>query len=191
MVVAGVVSVGDVAPEGVALGVAVGAPATAPAGAAVATVPCGIRTSVYRVPSAVFWSVTGLLTVSVIVGVPLAREPPTTETFAVVGESETSWNIGFNDGNAPPLKTDSETPLTAITADVGGAVGGAGGVAGALPEPELVPPEPVPPDEAPGPGPDADDDELGPAELNGSLLSKSENEPSWPASAGGRTADTS
>jgi hypothetical protein len=139
---------------------------------AVATVPWGISSTVYRVPSAVFTSVTGLPTVTVSVCEPLAYEPPTTETFAELLLTETSWNIGFAAGNAAPLETDSETPFTAITAEVGGAVGGAGGVfgAGVPPPPEVEPPplDLLPPDELLlGAGPLA---------LNGSLLSKSEND---------------
>src|SRR3954453_15645806 len=58
---------------------------------------------------------------------PLAYEPPTTETFAELLPSETSWNIGLAAGNAAPLETDSEMPFTAMTAEVGGAVGRVGG----------------------------------------------------------------
>jgi hypothetical protein len=62
---------------------------------------------------------------------------------------------------------------------VGGGVGGAGGVFGA---PDLGLPE--------GAGEDGveDDDEPGPFAWKGSLLSKSENDCNWPASAGGVTA---
>src|SRR5712672_999721 len=91
--------------------------------------------------------------------------------------TETSWNSGFAAGKFPPEVTDSLTPFTEITAEVGGAVGGAGGDFGGLPpeDPPDVPP-PLP--------------ELGPLEWNGSLLSKSENDCSWPESAGGCTAFT-
>ena len=141
-----------------------------------ATVPCGCRVKVYRVPSAVFASVTGLFTLSVNVGEPFAYEPPTTATRATDPESDTSWNSGFAAGKFPPEVTDSLTPFTEITADVGGAVGGAGGVFGGFPL--VPPPEDVPPFEP------------GPLEWNGSLLSKSENDCSWPESAGGCTAFT-
>ena len=107
-----------------------------------ATVPCGCRVSVYRVPSAVFASVTGLFTLSVSVGEPFAYEPPTTATRATEAETETSWNSGFAAGKFPPEVTDSLTPFTEMTAEVGGAVGGAGGVFGGL----LVVP---PPDDRP------------------------------------------
>jgi hypothetical protein len=114
---------------------------------------------------------------------PLAYEPPTTESFAELLPRETSWNIGFDAGNAAPLVTDSETPLTAMTAELGAGVGGAGGAFGAG-----VPP----PDEEPPPPLDLwllDDGEAlrletlagvddGPLALNGSLLSKSENDSS-------------
>jgi hypothetical protein len=81
-----------------------------------------------------------LLTVSVIVGVPLAREPPTTETFAVVGESETSWNIGFVDGNA-----SFESKQLGDTYSFGFPMYAVGQCADILSfRPELVPPEPVP-----------------------------------------------
>ena len=140
----------------------------------------------YRVPSAVFTSVTALLTVSSSVGEPLAYEPPTTETRAVVDESDTSWKIGFAAGNAEPLVTDSLTPFTAMTAELGGGAGGAGGAFGALPEP--LPDDDPPEDGAVGAAPDP---EAGPPAWNGSLLSKSENDCSCPASAGGVTEATS
>jgi hypothetical protein len=126
---------------------------------------------VYRVPSAVFTSVTALLTLSTSVDEPLAYEPPTTETVAVVADSDMSWNIGLAAGNAEPLDTDSLTPFTAMTAEAGGGAGGAGGVFGALPEP----PPPQPDDDPP----EDDEDEppeVGPPEWNGSLLSKSEKD---------------
>ena len=122
-------------------------------------------------PSAVFTSVTGTFTFSVTAAEPSAYEPPAIATFAVVCVSETSVNVGFDDGKFPPVVTDSLVPFTEMTADAGGAVGGAGGTAGGFVFVE-------PPD---------DDDEpldffvplpgaLGPPELNGSLLSKSEND---------------
>jgi hypothetical protein len=52
------------------------------------------------VPSAVFWSVTGLFTFNVTVGEPDEYEPPTMETFAVVAVSETRWKSGVADGSA-------------------------------------------------------------------------------------------
>jgi hypothetical protein len=96
--------------------------------------------------------------------------------------SDTSWNIGFAVGKLEPVLTDSSTPFTEMTAEVGGATGGAGGVFGGL----LVVPPDDPPDDPPDEGFDGvDDDVPGPRELNGSLLSKSENDCSWPASAVG------
>jgi hypothetical protein len=151
-------------------------------------VPCGRRVSVNRVPSAVFSSVTGVFTFSVSVDAPFAYDPPATETFAVDVVSEMSWNIGFADGKFDPVVTDSLVPFTEMTAAVGGAVGGAGGVFGGLlvlePPPwddeELLDDDVVAVDPAPGP----------PA-LNGSLLSKSENDSSWPVPAGACTASMS
>src|SRR6266702_3919697 len=113
-------------------------------------------------------SVTGTLTFKVSVAAPLAYEPPATATFAVVAVKATSWNTGLAAGKFPPVETDSLVPFTEITAEVGagtGGVGGAGGVFGGL---LVVPPEP--PDFVP---PVA---EVGPPALNGSLLSKSEND---------------
>ena len=72
-----------------------------------------------------------------------------------------------------------------MTADVGGATGGAGGVFGGF---GVVPPDDDPPDEEP---PDDEPEAVGPPEWNGSLLSKSENDCSWPVLAGGCTALTS
>ena len=135
----------------------------------------------YRVPSAVFTSVTGLFTVSASVCDPLAYEPPTTEIVAVFAFSETSWNrpfevaFGLETGKIPPALTSSERPLTEITAELGGGAGGAGGTtggdAGFEPDepPGLLPPELVLPLEA---GVDA----APPA--NGSLHSKRENDSS-------------
>jgi hypothetical protein len=139
------------------------------------------------VPSAVFTSVTGRFTFSVRVCAPLEYEPPATATFAVVFVSETSWNTGFAEGKFEPALTDSLVPFTVITAAVGGGVGGAGGVFGGLAGFEPVPP---------------DDEELpdvvfagfvalGPPALNGSLLSKSENDWSCPVPAEAGTASTS
>ena len=142
--------------------------APADAGGALATVPCGSSVSVYRVPSAVFTSVTGVFTFSVTVCAPLAYEPPATATFAVEPVSATSWNAGLAAGKFEPVATDSLVPFTEITAALGGGVGGAGGVFGGLlvTGGDLLPVEDfVPVDVAPGP----------PA-LNGSLLSKSEND---------------
>jgi hypothetical protein len=140
------------------------------AGGAGGAVPCGSRVSVYRVPSAVFTSVTGVFTFSVTVAAPLAYEPPATATFAVEPVSATSWNAGLAAGKFEPVETDSLVPFTEITAAVGGGVGadgGAGGVfggllvlGGLLPVEDLVPV----------------DVEPGPPALNGSLLSKSEND---------------
>ena len=145
-----------------------------------------------------FTSVTGLFAVSLSVCEPLAYEPPTTETVAVFEVSETRSNTPFEVafglvvGKIAPVVTDSETPFTAMTAVVGGGVGGAGGVAGGddVPEPEDPDPdEPVPLPELPPD--DEDEDEDGPPPANGSLLSKCENDSSWPGSAGGLTAASS
>jgi hypothetical protein len=87
-----------------------------------------------------------------------------------------------------PLATDSDVPFTEITALVGGGAGGAGGIFGAEPPPDDVPPE-VPPEED-----DGDEDAPpapGPLAWKGSLLSKSENDWSWPLPAGAWTAETS
>jgi hypothetical protein len=82
-----------------------------------------------------------------------------------------------------PLTTDSDEPFTEITALVGGGAGGAGGIFGALPPPDDVPPEGDGDEDAP-PAP-------GPLVWKGSLLSKSENDWSWPVPAGACTAETS
>jgi hypothetical protein len=74
-----------------------------------------------------------------------------------------------------------------MTAEVGGAVGGAGGVFGGLLVLEPLPLEEDEPDEDFVPVAEA----LGPPALNGSLLSKSENDCSCPVSAGAWTASTS
>jgi hypothetical protein len=124
----------------------------------------------------VFTSVTGFPTFSVKVGAPLAYEPPATETRAVVVVSDTSWNTGLAAGKAAPVVTLSLAPFTEITAEVGGGSGGAGGVFGGF----VVVPDPLEPEDAEvGAGPDA---------WNGSLLSKSENDCSCPAEAGGCAA---
>ena len=109
-----------------------------------------------------------MFTFSVSVAAPLAYEPPTTETFAVVAVSESSWKTGLAAGKLEPLATDSDVPFTEITALVGGGAGGAGGSFGFEPVPDDVPS-------------DGDDGPLaaplpGPAEWKGSLLSKSEND---------------
>ena len=154
--------------------------------AAGAAVPCGSRSSVYRVPSAVFISVSGVFTERVTVCWPVAYEPPAIETFALFAVSETSWKIGFAAGKSEPAFTDSSVPLTEMTTLVGGGDGGAGGVEGVLP---LEPDDPEEPDDEDEP--DEDDDELGvddgPWLANGSLLEKRENDSSWPGSAGGVT----
>jgi hypothetical protein len=90
----------------------------------------------------VFISVTGFPSCSVIVGAPLAYEPPAIDTFAVCAVSETRWKTGCTDGSVLAGKsalteTRPFTLLTWITA-----LDGAG--AGALPpedgpEPELLP----------------------------------------------------
>jgi hypothetical protein len=134
------------------------------AGGALAAVPCGSSVSVYRVPSAVFTSVTGVFTFSVTVAAPLAYEPPATATFAVDPVSATSWKAGLAAGKFEPVATDSLVPFTEMTAELGGGVGGAGGVFGGLLVEGLVAVF-VPVDVEPGP----------PA-WNGSLLSKSEND---------------
>jgi hypothetical protein len=147
----------------------------APAGA---TVPCGLSMSVYRVPSAVLTSVTGLFTCSVIVWEPLAYEPPTIAIVAVVAVSDRRLKtpfalaFGFAAGKFAPLDTDSGVAFTAMTAELGGGDGGAGGTAGAdgVPVPEEPLPEAgeLPPLLEPAGAPPA----------NGSLLSKRENDSS-------------
>jgi hypothetical protein len=99
--------------------------------------------------------------------------------------SETSSNIGFAAGKFAPVDTDSLEPLTEMTAAVGGGTGGGGGVFGgfAVPPPAFEPPDDFPLLDEP--------DELGPDALNGSLLSKSENDCSWPMFAGAFTAEMS
>ena len=101
--------------------------------------------------------------------------------------SESSWKTGLAAGKLEPLATDSEVPFTEITALVGGGAGGAGGIFGAEPPPDDVPPE-VPPE-----GDDGEDAPPAPGPLvwKGSLLSKSENDWSWPLPAGACTAETS
>jgi hypothetical protein len=137
--------------------------------------------SVYRVPSAVFTSVTGVFTLSVIVAAPLEYEPPATATFAVEPVSATSWNAGLVAGKFEPVATDSLVPFTEMTAELGGGVGGAGGVfGGLLVEGFVAVGDFVPVDVEPGP----------PA-LKGSLLSKSENDCNWPVPADVGTASTS
>ena len=168
----------------VVVGVVV-APAAGAAGVALAAVPCGSSVSVYRVPSAVLTSVTGVFTLSVIVELPLAYEPPATATFAVVAVRAISWNTGLAAGKFDPAETDSLVPFTEITAAVGGALGGAGGVLGGL---LVVAPPPEDEDEEP---PDFAIEVLGPPELNGSLLSKSENDWSCPFPADACTASMS
>jgi hypothetical protein len=74
-----------------------------------------------------------------------------------------------------------------MTADVGGGVGGAGGTFGGLLVLEPLPPE----DEEEPPDDFVAVDEVGPPALNGSLLSKSENDWSWPVPADAGTASTS
>jgi hypothetical protein len=155
-------------------------------------VPCAYRRIVYRVPSAVFTSVTDLLTVSVSVCEPLAYEPPTTEITAVFDVSDTRSKrpfvaaFGLAVGKIPPVLTDSETPFTEITADVGGGFGGAGGVTGGdepdeppEPLPELVP-EPLLPEVPEVPELPELPDELPelPPPTKGSFVSKRENDPS-------------
>ena len=87
--------------------------------------------SVYRVPSAVFTSVTGVFVFRVSADAPLAYEPPATATFAVEAVRATSWNTGFVAGKFDPVVTDSLVPFTEMTAEVGGAVGGTDRVHGA------------------------------------------------------------
>jgi hypothetical protein len=166
-------------------------------------VPCVLSMSVYRVPSAVFTSVTGLFTFRVSVCEPLEYEPPTIATVAVVAVSERSWKspfaaaFGFAVGKVAPLATVSGVLFTEITADVGagaGGVGGAGGTFGGVVVPEPVePPEPAPEPVVPlepvvpvpvlPPAPDAE------PFANGSFDSKRENDSSWPVSAVGFTAE--
>jgi hypothetical protein len=159
-------------------------------GVAGGTVPCGSRSSVYLVPSAVFISVTGSFTDRVIVAWPVAYEPPAIETFALVSVSEESTKIGFDAGKSAPVVTDSSVPFTEMTAVVAGGDGGAGGVFGvvAVPPPLELEPEPEP---EPEPDEDGELDADGPSLSNGSLLEKRENDSSCPGSAGGVTTATS
>jgi len=55
---------------------------------------------VYRVPSAVFISVTGLFSRSVMVCAPVAYEPPAIEIFAVWAVTDTRWNTGVGCGKS-------------------------------------------------------------------------------------------
>jgi hypothetical protein len=148
-------------------------------------VPCGRSSSVYFVPSAVFWSVTGVFSLSVIVGAPVAYEPPTTPTVATFAVSVFRTNSCVVDGNTALTATDSDTPLMEITAEVIGGVGGAGGVgggvAGGLLEPEPEPDGEPEPDEEPDPDDDPEPEACAAggvalAAANGSLLSNNEND---------------
>lgn len=158
-----------------------------------AAVPCGRSSRVYRVPSAVLTRVTAWFTLSVRVDWPVAYEPPAIATCAVVAVSETSWKYGVLEdaGKSEPVVTDSETPLIEITADVGGGVGGDGGVTGGVVPPPDVPDLPELPELPLEPEPDelleaaAASPLFGPRESNGSLLAKLENDWSCPASAEG------
>ena len=69
-------------------------------------------------PSAVFISVSGLLSFSVTVACPLASEPPAIPTLALVLVTDTSLKVGLEAGNDAPTLTFSAIPLTDITADV-------------------------------------------------------------------------
>ena len=95
-------------------------------------------------------------------------------TLAVCAASDTSWKrplaelTGFAAGKFIPLGTDSELPLTEITAADGGGLGGAGGAAGVEPEPDE--PEPL----VPLPVDGAD----GRPAANGSLLANRVNDSS-------------
>ena len=121
-----------------------------------------------------FTNVTGVFTFSMIVAAPSAYEPPATATFAVEAVSEMSWNTGLAAGKFDPAATSSLVPFTEMTAEVGGAVGGAGGVFGGL---LLVePPPPEDDEEPPEEGFVTVAVEPGPLALKGSLLSKSEND---------------
>ena len=85
-----------------------------------------------------------------------------------------SWNTGLAAGKFDPAATSSLVPFTEMTAEVGGAVGGAGGVFGGL---LLVePPPPEDDEEPPEEGFVTVAVEPGPLALKGSLLSKSEND---------------
>ena len=150
-----------------------------------------------RDPSAVFISVTGLLTRSVTFAAPLVYEPPAIEILAVVGVSETRWNSGVafgsvvdGCGKSVPTETDISVPLTEMTA-----APGAGCSPAVDPEPEpAVEPEPepetpvVPLDAEPDPDPDPDDSAVVPSPActccaNGSLLANRLNDASWPCIA--------
>ena len=80
-----------------------------------------------------FISVSGLPFVSVSVALPFSSEPPAIAILAEVFVSETSVNVGFDDGKSAPTWTFSEMPSTEIFAVVGlaTATGGLAGLAGA------------------------------------------------------------
>jgi hypothetical protein len=57
------------------------------------------------VPSAVFTSVTGLFSLSVIVGAPEEYEPPEIEILAVCAVTETRWKSGLSCGKSLAVAT--------------------------------------------------------------------------------------
>jgi len=73
---------------------------------------------VYRVPSAVFISVTVSPFNRVTVAAPFSYEPPAIPIFAEVLVSETSVKTGAEAGNEPPAVTAPGMPLTEIVACV-------------------------------------------------------------------------
>jgi len=73
---------------------------------------------VYRVPSAVFISVTVLPFTRATVAAPLSYEPPAIPIFAEVLVSETSVKTRADAGNEPPTVTVPAMPLTEIVACV-------------------------------------------------------------------------
>lgn len=72
----------------------------------------------YRVPSAVFISVTVLPFTRVTVAAPLSYEPPAIPIFAEVLVSETSVKTGAEAGNERPTVAIPAMPLTEIVARV-------------------------------------------------------------------------
>ena len=75
-------------------------------------------------PSAVFWSVTGLPTFSVTALRPSAYEPPAIATFALVVVAETRWKSGFAVGKSfPTLTVSAVAPFTEIFAELAGSDG--------------------------------------------------------------------
>jgi hypothetical protein len=132
----GTADAGVVVDVGVVVTVPPAAPPLVPAAEGICVVG-GSRTIVYFVPSAVFCSVTGVPRCSVIVGAPLAYEPPATAIFAVFAVSETRWKSAPRRLNVTPLVGKSlatatliNSPLSEMIALVGAAAAGEVGVEG-------------------------------------------------------------